>query len=64
MSRKTTPAAVPLPSPRVPAEPASLTSSSAGPAASQEPLSPAVVIWLDVFTDAIVAMALREVQHG
>jgi hypothetical protein len=47
----------------VPAQPASISPAPAVPAADQEPISPAVAIWLDVFADAIVAMVLREATH-
>ena len=64
MSRKFKSPSVALSSPRVPAQPASVTPVAVVPAVGPESISPAEAIWLDVFADAIVAMVLREANHG
>jgi hypothetical protein len=64
MSRTAKTTAIVLPFPRVPSPTASVFPAPVAPTAGQQPISPAVAIWLDVFTDAIVTMVLREAQHG
>lgn len=64
MPRNTQTTSVVLPFPRVPSPTGSVSPAPAVAAAAQQPVSPAVAIWLDVFTDAIVAMVLREANHG
>ncbi len=64
MRRKEKTPSVVVPCLPVPSPPAPVSPSPAVPSAGQEPISPAIEIWLDVFADAIVAMVLREANHA
>ncbi len=64
MPRKEKTPAIVLPSPPVPTRQAPESPAPTLPAPAGAPISPAVEIWLDVFADAIVAMALKEAAHA
>ena len=52
-----------LPCPQVPFPPTPVFPSSAVPSAGQQPVSPAIEIWLDLIADVMVASVLKEATH-